>query len=291
MQEILKGIVDIHIHAGPSVANREVDAAEMLQEAIQYGFRAFVVKDHYFPTTFSATLVEKHLGNAQVNVYGAIALNNSVGGINVKAADAAYGMGAKIVYMPTISAAQHMEVFKGHFPGTGSGPTVAEKPIYYLDEKGELKEEVIDLLKYMATKPDYILASGHGTPEEIDALVHKAVELGVQKIMLDHPFFITNATMEQIEKWGKMGCYIEGIAASFFDNSAHKGIDLNLMAQVFEKVPMEQIVIASDFGQKGNGSPAQGFLKFIKRLMEELHVTEQQINMMCKQTPGMLLGI
>ena len=35
-RDILKGILDIHVHAGPSVANRELDAADMLKEAIVF---------------------------------------------------------------------------------------------------------------------------------------------------------------------------------------------------------------------------------------------------------------
>ena len=96
MREILQGAIDLHVHAGPSVAIREVDAGDMLKEAVEAGYRAFVIKDHYFPTMMSATLVEKHQGGT-TKVFGGIALNNSVGGINVKAVDAAYGMGAKFV--------------------------------------------------------------------------------------------------------------------------------------------------------------------------------------------------
>ena len=44
-REILKGIIDLHVHAGPSVANRAVDAADMLKEAIVAGYRGFLVKD------------------------------------------------------------------------------------------------------------------------------------------------------------------------------------------------------------------------------------------------------
>lgn len=49
-REILKGFVDMHVHAGPSIAVRKVDAAEMLFQAEEAGYKAFLVKDHYFPT-------------------------------------------------------------------------------------------------------------------------------------------------------------------------------------------------------------------------------------------------
>ena len=46
----MKGTIDIHVHAGPSVAKRKVDSGEMLLNAQAAGYRAFVTKDHYFPS-------------------------------------------------------------------------------------------------------------------------------------------------------------------------------------------------------------------------------------------------
>src|SRR5690554_1931210 len=109
MREILKGVIDMHVHAGPSVAIRDVDAAEMLFEAVEAGYSGFVIKDHYFPTMMSAKLVEKHLGKNRIKVFGSIALNNSVGTFNLKAIDTAYQMGAKIVFLPTVSSKNHID--------------------------------------------------------------------------------------------------------------------------------------------------------------------------------------
>lgn len=290
MREILKGAIDLHVHAGPSVAIREVDAGDMFKEAVGAGYRAFVVKDHYFPTMMSAKLVEKHLGGA-TKVFGGIALNNSVGGINVKAADSAYGMGAKFVYMPTVSAYQHIEGHKGHhFPGSGAS-SVEEKPIVYIDEQGNLCKEAQDLLQYVSQKPDLILATGHGTDREIDVLVTEAARAGVKKIFVNHPFFLIGASIEQIAKWAKMGAYIEINAGVFPIFQLANPVSWDVISQIFENVAIEQLVIDSDLGQKGNGSPVEGLYKFIQVLMKDLHVTEQQINKMLKETPAYLLGI
>lgn len=289
MREILQGIVDLHVHAGPSVAKREVDAGDMLKEAVEAGYRAFVIKDHYFPTMMSATLVEKHLGNGKIKVFGGIALNNSVGGLNVKAIDSAYGMGAKFVYMPTVSANHHIQEHKGHFPGAGSA-AVEEKPMVYVDENGNLDAAVYDVLNYIAQKPDLILGTGHGSVREIDALIPAAVQAGVKKILINHPFYLIGASMEEIAKWAKMGVYIE-LNACVFPPSKFGVTPFDIAAKLFENVPLEQIVIDSDYGQNGNGSPVEGLYTFIQILTKDLKVTEQQINLMAKETPAKLLGI
>lgn len=290
MRELLEGVVDLHVHAGPSVAKRELDAGDMVKEAVESGYRAFVVKDHYFPTMMSAQLVEKHLGGGNIRVFGGIALNNSVGGINVKAVDAAYGMGAKFVYMPTVSANQHIEGHKGqHFAGSGNA-AVEEKPIIYVDGKGNLLPQVHDLLKYVAQKPDLILATGHGSAREIDVLVDAAVKAGVKKLFINHPFFLINASMEQIAKWAKMGAYIE-LNACVFPTSKLGPLSWDAAEKVLANVSTDRLVIDSDYGQKGNGSPVKGLYDFIVALMKNFQVTEQQINTMAKETPAKLLGL
>ena len=288
MREILHGAIDLHIHAGPSVARREVDAGEMLKEGLAYGYRAFVIKDHYFPTMMSAQLVEKHLGSDKIKVLGGIALNNSVGGINIKAVDAAYAMGAKFVYLPTVSSNNHIEKHKGHFPGSGA-MSLAEMPITYIDQKGNLSQEVKDLIEYVA-KTDLILATGHGSATELDAFIPAAIKAGVKKVFVNHPFFLIGASVEQIAKWAKLGAYIE-INACVFPPSKFGSVSWKTLNQIFENVPVDNLVLDSDYGQKGNGSPVEGLYAFIQILMKDLKITEEQINTMLKKTPAKLLGL
>jgi hypothetical protein len=288
MREILQGAIDLHVHAGPSVARREVDAAEMLKEAVKYGYRAFVVKDHYFPTMMSARIVEKHFGSDRIQVFGGIALNNSVGAINVKAVDAAYSMGAKFVWMPTVSSNHHIVEHKGHFAGAGI-MSMEEKAIVYIDDRGCLKQEVKDLIQYVA-KTDLILATGHGSVPEIDALISEAVQAGVKKILVNHPFYLIGASVAQIAKWAKLGAYIE-LNACVFPPSKFGSVSWNTVSEILATVAIDQLVIDSDYGQKGNGSPVEGLYTYVQILMNDLKVTEQQINRMLKETPAKLLGL
>jgi len=290
MYEILQGAIDLHVHAGPSVAPREVDAGNMLKEAVQYGYKGFVVKDHYFPTMMSATLVEKHLGDQSVKVFGGICLNNSVGGINLKAVDAAYGMGAKFVCMPTVSAYHHAYKHQGgHFLGAGK-LSVEEKLMTSIDANGKLLPEVTEVLRFIAEKPDLILYTGHGSVREVDAVVSEAAAAGIQKILVNHPFYLVEASIEDMVRWSKLGAYIELNAVVFRPTKTDR-VPIETAKLILENVPIERIVLDSDYGQRGNGSPAEGLCKYIQRLMEELGVSEQQINIMLKQNPGNLLGL
>ena len=113
LETAIQGLCDLHIHAGPSISKRCVDALEVYQNAAAKGYRGLVIKDHYFPTMMSAQIVQKHFGQAEdaPRIFGQIVLNNAQGGINLKAVDAACGMGVKLVTMPTVSSAHHIRAY------------------------------------------------------------------------------------------------------------------------------------------------------------------------------------
>ena len=276
-RSFLEGVVDIHIHAGPSVANRKVDALEMLRQAEEAGYAGFLVKDHYVPSTHGCLMVEKHFSTG-CRVFSSIAMNNSVGGFNLNALDCAYNMGAKIAYMPTVSSQMHIEQHKGKaFHGSG-GMTAQEKPIYYLDGDGKLIPEVLDVLDYMADHPDFVLATGHGTPGEIDVLIQNAFERGVKNILVNHPHFSVNASEEQLVRWAGWGANIEITAMEH-------GMVLD------SGVPKERIVISSDFGQAVSPYPVDGLYKYLNLLYDVVGIDEMTLAVMVKDNPARLMGL
>lgn len=272
---------------------RALDGAEMLREAVQNDYAAFVIKDHYFPTMMGAEMIEKHLGGGMCKVYGGIALNNSVGGINLKAVDAACALGAKFVWMPTVSALRHKEMHQGKglaFPGS-KGMNVSEAPIRYLNDEGGLDSAVIEVLTYLAGKPDVILGTGHGSRDEIDALVHKAAELGVKRILVNHPHYMIGATVEDMVEWSKLGAYIELNATVFVPTSKFCTNDIAETRRIVDAVGLDKIVVDSDYGQNGNGSPVDGLNRFLELLAETCGLSEPDLARICYQNPAWLLGL
>jgi len=105
MKALLKGFVDTHVHAGPTLTVREFNVWQLVAEAEKGSFSAMVLKDHFISTAPVARVIQEKLGNTGVKIFGSLALNNSVGGINPKAVEIAIDFGAKMIWMPTISAA------------------------------------------------------------------------------------------------------------------------------------------------------------------------------------------
>ena len=289
-REILKGFVDIHVHAGPSIATRELDAADLIKVAGAAGYRAVVVKDHYFPTVMSTRVAQKHFGDETTEIFGSIVLNNALGLFNLKAVDTAYNMGAKILWFPTVSSKNHIDSHKGgKFPGSGSS-TVAEVPVVYVDEKGVMNPDAVKVLEYMAEN-DMALGTGHGSAWEVDHLIHKAFEIGIKRVLVSHPHFLTGASYQQMAKWAEMGAYIEFNVSVFSDGAKLGPLPWEVADRVLEAVPLKSIILNSDLGQAGNGCPVEGMYNFIQLLMQRNGLTAADIELIGKTNPSALIGI
>ena len=289
----MTGTIDIHVHAGPSVAKRCVDSGDMLLDAISSGYEAFVTKDHYFPTMMGTDMVTKYLGQDKCKSFGCIVLNNAVGGINIYAVDAACAMGAKIIFMPTVSALNHINHHKKQsFTGAGK-MKIPEKPIYYLDDNGELLPEVVEVLEYLAEyHPEVTLGTGHGSVPEINKLINKACELGLKKILVNHPFFNIDADINDMVRWADQGAMIELNAVVFnVVEPAPHHLDFSIAREVYEKVGYERIVIDSDMGQAVYMPPCDGLRKFCEAIKEQCGATDEQMYIMMHRNPGWLIGL
>ena len=159
----LEGIIDLHVHAGPDVRVRKMSLVDLAQAADDAGMRSLLVKNHHTSTVLAASAVMEQ--GPGIRVFGGLALNEWVGGLNPGAVDAALKMGARAIWMPTLSA-ENERIHLGK-PGTG---------ITVLDPGGGLKEEVQEILRLIA-ESDVILATGHLSPAEIVAVV-KAARIG-----------------------------------------------------------------------------------------------------------------
>lgn len=289
-RKILEGIIDMHVHCGPSIANRELDAAEMLKEAEAAGYAGFLVKDHYFPSILGTKMVEKHLGNGTCKVYGSICLNNSIGLFNLKALDTARQMDTKIVYFPTVSTKKHIDDHKGGAFVGGGKSKVTEKPVSYVDEQGNMNPEAIECLKYMA-EYDMVLGTGHGNLWEVDHLVKKAVELGVKRILVNHPHYNVGASYEDMKRWADLGAYIELNVCVFVGGSKIGNVDDKVFKEIMDTVGVERIIMDTDLGQVNNGSPVEAMFNYINLLEREFGVTEEEINIMTKKNPVELFNL
>src|SRR5262245_55664341 len=99
----LEGAYDLQVHVGPDVIARRIDDIDCAREFLARGLKGFVLKSHYIQTGERAQVVTKAVPGSRV--FGAVTLNHSVGGLNPVAVEIAGRSGCKIVWMPTVDAA------------------------------------------------------------------------------------------------------------------------------------------------------------------------------------------
>src|ERR1700733_3393445 len=174
----LQGAYDLKVHVAPDVIERRIDDLDLAKEFLGRGLRGFVLKSHYFPTAERAKVVTKAVPG--IAAYGALTLNHSVGGLNPVAVELAGRSGCKIVWMPTVDAANETAGLPsaGHkklpfwaeiqreLRATGISPP----PLTVLDAAGRVSESARTCLELIA-KHDMILATGHLGRHEIFPLV------------------------------------------------------------------------------------------------------------------------
>lgn len=292
IENILKGYFDLHVHAGPSIMDREVDGLEMVGIAKDKGLKAIVLKDHYFPTAGLAKVLQDHISENRLQVYGGLALNRSVGGLNPKAVEAAIGFGAKFIWMPTISSKNHIDKHSGHglkFPGLKKEPDVPEIPIVAVDSNGELIPEAKEVIDVISRYPNVVLATGHGAREEVNAYIKYAASLGVKKIYVNHPHYMVDASLGDLKIWRKFGAYLEFNAVVSVPKSQFYCKPIGEVFNLLTKLGPDHIVLSSDYGQLGNGSPVDGFMTFIEMLVDE-GMDIDAIKQMTHDNPNQLLN-
>jgi hypothetical protein len=288
---LLEGAVDLHVHPAPSPLPRRMDAAEAARLAAETGFEAIVVKSHHHSTVMDVLALEQAgATNGGAKLFGGIALNGPVGGINPKAVDLALKMGGKIVWFPTIGSAQHISHHAAHpnlkFPKLAV-KLEPEEPIEVTGPDGRVRDEVYAILESIKAA-DAILASGHMAPSQITAVFEAAREVGVTRLLVNHPNFVIEASYDDARHWASLGAYIEHSLCMYDEESSFYHWDLDTLVGWVEAVGPERSTLGSDLGQMNNPLPTDSFRKIVSRLLER-GMADGDVRKMVCENPRRLL--
>jgi hypothetical protein len=290
--ETLQGAYDLQLHVAPDVIERRIDDLDLAQEFLAHGLKGFVLKSHYFPTAERAKVVTKAVPG--IHACGAITLNHSVGGLNPVAVELAGRSGNKVVWMPTVDAANEtagrLDGTKTKLPfwakiqlelaATGINPP----PMTVIDAEGALTgaaRTVLELIK----KYDMILATGHLGKKEILALVKTAKEIGLRKVVVTHAEFPSqNLTAEEQCELADLGAVIEHCFTTMHTGkSSWEG-----MFEATRKVGTRRTLLSTDLGQTINPPVAEGFAMFAQKLLDA-GFTAAEIHHMAATLPASLV--
>ena len=184
--ELLRGAIDMHAHTAPALFQRHIDDAALAEYAIRYGMRGFVLKDHDASTTGRAYYVNRMY--PQVESFGSVVLNRSVGGLDPYVAEAAIHYGAKVVWMPSNHSKYHADFLNiSDYPQFGR--TKRQLPgegVTVFEDDGATLTRAARTICEVVAENGVALATGHLSLPEIRALQDAAVEAGVDRFIVTH---------------------------------------------------------------------------------------------------------
>jgi len=259
----LQGAYDLHVHVAPDIIERRIDDLDLAREFLARGMRGFVLKSHYVPTAING-----------IGAYGGISLNHSIGGLNPMAIEIAGRSGCKIVWLPTVDAANETA---GRLDSKIENPPfwakiqrelaairIAPAPISVLDESGEISEATRTCLELIA-KYDMAVATGHLSAKEIRKVVHVAREVKVRKVIITHAEFPSqNLSVEEQAELAAEGAVIEHCFTTMFLGKK----PWDIVIENIRKVGFEHSVLSTDSGQKVNPPVSECFGMFAQRLLD-----------------------
>lgn len=290
--EAIEGAYDLQVHVAPDVIERRIDDVDLAKEFLVHGLKGFVLKSHYIPTAERAAVVTKCVPG--IRAYGAITLNHSVGGLNPVAVEIAGRSGTKIVWMPTVDAANETA---GRLDGGNeklpfwakiqreiAAAGITRPPMTVLDEDGKISADTVQCLELIA-KYNMILATGHLGRHEIFPLVKEARARGVQRIVITHAEFPSqNLSGDEQAELADLGAFIEHCFTTFHTNKAPwEAVFANIW-----RAGINRTLLATDLGQKTNPPVAGGFAMFAQRLLDA-GFKKAEINQMAATIPASLV--
>lgn len=274
----------MHVHTNPDLRKRAYDDFELMEAGIRVGARAIVIKTHQGTTMDRAYLCNRHNqilhgDSNDFTMFGSITLNQVVGGINPKAVDSALKLGAKVVWLPTQSARNHMQKMNQDL--THCVDVVRD---------GKVVPELNDVFSLIKDH-NAVLGTAHVSPEECFVVVEAARNAGVKNIVVTHPeWWIVGMSLEDQQRLVKdydvilERCYAQNMGGGKYKSNLPANLEL------IQAVGYEHVMVDTDGGQTENPYWEIAMEEYMQYLVDH-GMTEEEVYHMTKTIPARLLGL
>ena len=319
-QQLLRGAIDIHVHAGPHIFSspRRVDPVEAAQEARDAGMRAIVYMDVFEMSNGTSWIVNRVVKDFET--CGGLIMNTVYGGMNPRAVKTAlyYGTGAKY-----ISFGAHSTYFQaareGHLVDGKFVPLSELYPDFKTQEldrcirvplEGDPDPMLDEVLRLIADHPHVYLNTGHISVPEALRLIELSEQYGIQKVLVASS--VTKiATMDELKWMASKGAFLEYTLAAYTHTtpipkthyyvereymSIDEGMDtapdggVKKVSEQIRELGAEHCILGSDFGVYTLPTPVEGFRNFIACMLD-LGISADDVRTMIKTNPERLLGL
>jgi Family of unknown function (DUF6282) len=287
--KVLDGAVDLHCHSGPSPFPRRLDHVEASHDGARINMRAILCKSHHHNTVMDLLAMRTQLAGAPTPMYGGVALNSEVGGVNPSAAAVAITMGGRCVWGPTVSAGQHIRAHRHDDGFPSAAGNLYEQEVSIFNAAGEVSAEA-ELVTRLVAEAGILLTGGHLDGESMRAFFKTASRNGVKRLLLHHPDFIVAAAESDIEEMLGYGAFVEHELSMYHPQVPAPGWPIERLVEWIHRIGPDRTVLDSDLGQAGNPLPVDAYLLIVEQLLDHGIAAADIRQMICRNT-AYLLGL
>jgi hypothetical protein len=280
----MQGVCDMHVHTNPDLRLRAYNDFELAEAGIRVGARAIVIKSHLGFTVNRAAMANEFVrrmygDDTGFTMYGGVVMNKVIGGVNPEAVEKGLKLGAKVIWLPTQSAKQHL-LKMGKDPADG----------IELVRDGKVVPELKDVFSLIRDY-DVTLGTAHVSPEEAFVVVEAARDAGVKKIVVTHPeWWIVGMSVEDQVRMVRdydvilERCYAQNMGGGTYKSNLPDNLD------IIREVGYKNVMVDTDGGQTENPHWELALEEYMQYLSDH-GITDDELYYMTRTIPYRLLGI
>lgn len=289
--KMVEGAIDFHHHGYPEFsfeAKTRLEDVDELKVSRAAGMAGIVLKSHMWPTVGRAYHLRQLVPG--IDVIPSITLNHAVGGFNPLVMESAARQGAKVVFMPTWSAAHDRErggmskYLRGFLDRAAA--LTPDTGLRVTGPDGKVLPEVTECLA-VAAQFDMVVCTGHISPRESIALADRAKDYGIDEVVFSHPdSHSVGASREEIRDMVQLGACCEFCALGTLP--AFQRISPTRAMEIIAEISPDRSVLTTDYFFEWS-PPAPETLRMLIGTFLQMGMAPADVAKMVRDNPRRLL--
>ena len=158
---------------------------------------------------------------------------------------------------------------------------------YSLDEKGELKAQVREIVRICADR-NVALFFGHASHAEIYKLADEVIKVGLKRAVIDHPFSpFLNVSPQMMKELLPAGILFN---FTWDELSPLLGVDPQIMYNAIRDVGVEHFTLSSDAGEPLFPDSVEA-MRLVRGYMEAFGLNQDELYTVCTKNPAKVVGL
>ncbi len=298
----VKDAIDIHAHAHAG----QQDALDLVKKASRAEMKGILFKSIVGSAGTAVRALQEQLdewaareSRAPVTLFAGYVCGRNDDPVSAALAEKAIDAGVVALWLPVFNHANTMhivgsrrELIEHDMNAQGwIGPLSWEKALehghYNLDDSGELKPEVRDIIR-LCVERDVTLFFGHATHKEIFKIAEAADKAGLRRLVIDHPYSpFLDVSVAQMKALAPLGVLFN---FTFDELSPLLGVDPQIMYNTIREVGVEHFTLSSDAGEPLFPDSVEA-MRLIRGYMEAFGLTADELYTVCTRNPAKVVGM